>query len=180
MKFKRFTKPGFLKGIGRAVLDKLFGKYAAEGVKLPSQDLSDEDYFKSLSGLAMGADGRPDNLLEAMYAIEEMANEEGQERLEIAADQAGLGLKFDEKSSRGDIAVQVYLAAPELLAQKHNEIRLSRLASFEYHGRCRHRFPVTPSPRNQSRTRRRERGRGVGRISCAQDGPDTRHGLSRS
>jgi len=45
--------------------------------------------------------------------------------------------KFDEKSSHGDIALQVYLAAPELLAQKHNEMRLSRLASFEYHGACR-------------------------------------------
>lgn len=105
MKFKRFTKLQFLKSVGRALLDKLFGKYAddlaAVGKKLPSQDLSDEDYFKSLSGLAMGADGLPDNLLEAMYAIEEMANEEGQERLEIAADQPGLGLKFDEKSSRG-------------------------------------------------------------------------------
>jgi hypothetical protein len=30
MKFKRFTKTHFLKSIGRALLNKLFGKYADE------------------------------------------------------------------------------------------------------------------------------------------------------
>jgi hypothetical protein len=41
MKFKRFTKPGFLKGIGRTLLDKLFGKYAGAGVKMPEQGADD-------------------------------------------------------------------------------------------------------------------------------------------
>lgn len=85
MKFKRFTKPGFLKGIGRALLDKLFGKYANDlasvGKELPAQGAGDDAYFKSLSGVAMGADGLPDDLFEAMHAIEEMANDEGVERL---------------------------------------------------------------------------------------------------
>jgi hypothetical protein len=88
MKFKRFTKPQFLKSIGRTLLDKLFGKYSGDlatvGKELPAQGAKDDDYFKSLSGVAMGADGLPDDLFEAMYAIEEMANEEGQERLENA------------------------------------------------------------------------------------------------
>ena len=43
-------------------------------------------------------------------------------------------MKLDEKSSRGDIAVQAYLAAPEVLAEKRNELRLARLSSFEYYG----------------------------------------------
>jgi len=84
--------------------------------------------------VALAPDGLPDNLIETLFAIEEMANEEGQERLEAAATQAGLDLKFDEKSSHGDIAVQVFLAKPELLAEKHNEQRLIRLATFEYFG----------------------------------------------
>ena len=148
MKFRKFTKPQFLKNIGRTLLDKLFGKYAgdlvAAGKELPAPDANDDAYFKSLSGVAMMGDGLPDDLFEAMYAIEEMANEEGQERLENAPELAALGLKFDEKSSRGDIALQVFLAAPELLAKKHNEMRLSRLASFEYHG-CK-----TPQDRSAS------------------------------
>jgi hypothetical protein len=99
---------------------------------MPAAELEDDAYFKELSGLAMSPDGLPDNLIETLFAIEEMANEEGQERLEAAASQAGLDLRFDEKSSHGDIAVQVFLAKPELLAEKHNEQRLIRLASFEY------------------------------------------------
>jgi hypothetical protein len=63
-----------------------------------------------------------------------MATEEGQERLERAVAEGELALKFDEKASRGDIAMQVYLVAPELLAQKNNELRLARLSSFEYFG----------------------------------------------
>ena len=101
---------------------------------MPPQGTDDDVYFKSLAGVVMSPDEMPDSLIEDLFKIEEMANDEGVERLENAPELAALGIKFDENSSRGDIAVQVYLAAPELLAQKHNEMRLSRLASFEYHG----------------------------------------------
>ena len=138
MKFKRFTKPKFLKQVGRELLGQLFGRFSEElamrKVTLPAAELDDEAYFKALSGLALAPDGLPDRLIETLFAIEEMANEEGQERLEAAASQAGLALKWDEMPSHGDIAVQVFLAKPELLAEKHNEQRLIRLATFEYFG----------------------------------------------
>jgi hypothetical protein len=61
MKFRKFTKPQFLKNIGRTLLDKLFGKYAgdlvAAGKELPAPDANDDAYFKSLSGVAMMGDG---------------------------------------------------------------------------------------------------------------------------
>ncbi len=138
MKFKRFTKPQFLKSVGRTLLTRLFGKFSTEldakKVTLPAPDTLDDQYFKSLAALAMKPDGLPDNLIEALFAVEEMANDEGNERLQTAAKQAGLGLEFDEKSSNGDVVMQVYLAKPELLAEKHNEMRLLRLSSFEYFG----------------------------------------------
>lgn len=121
------------------MLGKLFGRFsedlAKKSVILPAVELEDDAYFKALAGVALAPEGLPDNLMETLYAIEEMANEEGQERLEAAARQAGLDLVFDEQSSPGDIAVQVFLAQPELLAEKHNEQRMTRLASFEYYGR---------------------------------------------
>src|SRR5687767_11217082 len=138
MKFKRFTKPQFLKGVGRVLLTKFFGKFSGElgarNVALPTDELGDDDYFKSLAALVMKPDTLPDNLIEDLFAMEEMANDEGNERLQIGAEQAGLGLKFDETSSSGDVVMQVYLAKPELLAEKHNEMRLLRLSSFEYFG----------------------------------------------
>lgn len=138
MKFKRFTKTKFLKQVGRELLVKLLerfsGELAAKNVAMPAADLDDAAYFKALSAVAMAPDGLPDSLIETLFAIEEMANEAGQERLEAAATEAGLDLKYDGKSSHGDIAVQVFLAKPELLAEKHNEQRLIRLATFVYFG----------------------------------------------
>lgn len=138
MKFKRFTKPGFLKEIGRELLGQFFDRFkvglADKKIELPGAGLKDDEYFKALSRVAMSPDGLPDDLFEAVYAIEEMATEEGQERLEMAVAQGELALVFGDKSSRGDMAMQAYLTAPEVLAQKNNELRLARLSSFEYYG----------------------------------------------
>ena len=138
MRLKRFTKPNFLKEIGRELLGRFLSPFVSalteRKIPLPAPDLRDDEYFGALSRVAMSPDGLPDDMIEALYSIEEMATEEGQERLERAISQGELALKFGEKSSRGDIAMQAYLAAPELLAEKSNEMRLARLSSFEYYG----------------------------------------------
>jgi hypothetical protein len=138
IRFRRFTKPQFLKQIGRELLGKLFGKFdeelSAQGLKLPAADAPDDSYFTELSQVTLSPDALPDNMIEALFTIEEMANDEGHDRLQMAAQQAGLDLKLGDDTSFGDVAVQVYLANPDLLAEKHNEQRLIRLATFEYHG----------------------------------------------
>ena len=138
MKFRGFTRPEFLRGIGRELLGQLFGRFsdelAAKRVVLPTIELSDDSYFRALSGLAMAPGGLPDNLIETLFAIEETANPEGQQRLEGAVALAGLPIQFREHSSHGDIAVQVWLARPQLLIEQHNALRLSRLVAFEYYG----------------------------------------------
>lgn len=138
MRFKRFTKPDFLKQIGRELLGRFFDRFrdglAERKIELPAGALKDDEYFKELSRVAMRPDGLPDDLFEAVYAIEEMATEEGQDRLERAVATGDLPLVFDKESSRGDMAMQVFLEAPEVLAQKNNELRLARLSSFEYYG----------------------------------------------
>ena len=134
MQFKRYTKPGFLKQVGRELLEELFGQFrgelAAKGLDLPPAELADWEYYEVLARLVLDPAGLPESLLETLHALEEMSNAQGQERLEAAAVQAGIKLKAE--STPGDIAVQVWLARPELLAEKHNEVRLGRLASFEY------------------------------------------------
>lgn len=144
MKFRRFTKTRFLKEVGRELLGKLFDRFKAElgakGVSMPPADADDDAYFAGLAKITVEQDGLPGELIDALFTIEEMANEHGQERLERAATQ--LGLKLEDDSSHGDIAIQVYLKAPDLLVQQHKEFHLSRLSGFEYHG---HREPVDRS-----------------------------------
>lgn len=138
MRFKRFTKPGFLKEIGRDLLGQFFDKFKAglaeKKIALPTPGVKDDEYFAALSRVVMRLDSLPEDLIEAVYAVEEMATEQGEERLQAAVESGELALTFNPESSRGDIAVQAYLAAPEVLAQKSNELRLARLSSFEYYG----------------------------------------------
>src|SRR5437667_6059502 len=117
MRLYRVTKPNFLRESGRELLGRFsspfVGGLAERKIALPAAELDDDKYFGALSRVAMSPEGLPDEMIEALYSIEEMATEEGQERLERAVAQGELVLKFEEKSSRGDIAVQAYLAAPE-------------------------------------------------------------------
>lgn len=144
MKFRRFTKTKFLKEVGRELLGKLFDRFKAEleakGVSMPPAGADDDAYFAGLAKITGAQDGLPGELIDALFTIEEMANEHGQERLERAARQ--LGIKLEEDSSHGDIAIQIYLKDPNLLVEQHKELHLSRLSGFEYHG---HREPVDRS-----------------------------------
>ncbi len=150
MKFTRFTRPGFLRQVGRRWLGQLWARFesdlAARGLALPAPGLDDENYYDALAELARTAQGLPENLTETLYAIDEMSDPKGQEALERAIGQAQLDLRFEEESSRGDIAVQVWLARPELLAAKHHERRVKRLAKFEYYS------PSRPTDRRRSFT----------------------------
>ena len=106
--------------------------------------LDDDEYFGALAHTLMSPEGLPGSLNDALYAIDEMATEDGQQRLENGVVEDRLNLSFNNESSREDIALQVWLANPDLLARKHNEQRLIRLSSFEYY-RC-----ATPTDRSAS------------------------------
>src|SRR5260221_517527 len=73
-----------------------------------------------------------------------MASPHGQEVLQAAAERARLPLGLKPESSHEDIALQVWLAAPALLAQSHNAQRLRRLAAFQYAG-CKLPRPQRPT-----------------------------------
>jgi hypothetical protein len=138
IKFKRFNKPQTLKLIGRDLLMRFFDKFKEDfdtrSLPLPPPELADGDYFRSLSHLLMCPEGLPDRLNEALFAIDEMASPRGQELLEAAVALAEPPLRFQADSSPEDIALQVWLAAPALLARTHNAQRLRRLTAFQYAG----------------------------------------------
>ena len=148
MKFRRFTKTKFLTQMGRELLGQFLARFQTglknAGVELPKSDLADEAYFAALATLFEHPDGLPGEMNEVLFAIDALSNEDGQERLEEAAKKEIPELKFDGKSSRPDIALQVWLVNPKGLARVHNEARLTRLSSFEFHG--------TASPVNRSGT----------------------------
>src|SRR5437868_3726861 len=96
VRFKRFSRPQVLKRIGRELLERFFVRFAAElaglNLPLPATTLDDSEYYGSLARLLAAPEMLPDELNEALFAIDEMATPEGQEHLELAAEQAGLEL----------------------------------------------------------------------------------------
>lgn len=138
LKFKRFTKPHFLKQIGRELLGQFFNRFGTElaekQITPPAATLDDDAYFGAVAKIAMAPEGLPGPLVDAAHDIEAMANEDGQDRLERATGENGLAYQFRENSSCAEISMQAWLTNAEVFAEKFNEQRLTRLASFDYFG----------------------------------------------
>jgi hypothetical protein len=146
MRFKKFTRRQTLLRTDRKLLARFLATFAADvqasGILVPAADLADSDYFRELGALLRQPERLPDRLNEALFAIDEMADAQGQEALERALAEAGLGITFDSEASYEDVALQVWLEAPALLARQHNQRRLQRLEAFEHFGAS-----LTPSQR---------------------------------
>jgi hypothetical protein len=136
LKLRRYNKPSFLKGLGRELLETFLARFTnyldVAKIHLPSCDLPDDDYFKALAKILFSPEGLPDELNEVLYALEEMSSAEAEERMREAVAAAGVEIAFRPDSTGGDVAMQVWLAAPELLAKAHNEQKVLRLATFEH------------------------------------------------
>ena len=137
MRFRRFTKLHVLKRVGRELLGRFFGRLdgANNGkkVELPPASASDDEYFEGVVKVLMSPEGLPGEVGEALYRVDEMANDDGQERLQEAV-AARPDLKLDGKLTREEFALEVFLADPKLLAEKHSELKLVRLTTFECYG----------------------------------------------
>ncbi|HTL55952.1 MAG TPA: hypothetical protein VL361_09750, partial [Candidatus Limnocylindrales bacterium] len=92
----------------------------------------------------------PDALNEALFAIDGLACAKGQEELERAIAHAGLAVDFSPDSTSAELALQVWLSDPVLVARTYNRQRFRRLSAFEHFG-CslpagERRAPTQPTP----------------------------------
>ncbi len=136
IRFRRFTHPAILIAADRAVLRQFFETFApslAEAdIQLPSQDLEHDAYCQALARLLMAPNGLPHDVNDALHLVNEMASDEGVNRLQIGMATVNLNVSITDKSSALDIAMQVWLADPTYFQQRHSEHQLLRLSSFEY------------------------------------------------
>ena len=130
IKFSNFTKPWLLKRIDRNLLTKLFEQF--HGLALPPPTISDEEFSHAVSRMLMNPEDLPEPLTEALFAIDEMSCPNAMAMLEGAEEWKELRGKIAAHSTPHEIALQVWLIAPEVLARIHNRERLRRLTMFEY------------------------------------------------
>src|SRR5256885_1388021 len=130
---KRFTNHIFLKRLGRDLLDQFFERFPdlndAVHAALPAMSKPDEhgrtaafglDYYSALAAVFMRPDRLPPSLIEDLLAIEEMSTANGLARLQRAPEWPQLQAEFRADSTAEDIAMQIWLAYPEILAREHN------------------------------------------------------------
>src|SRR5205809_262097 len=136
MKFKRFNKPCVLNRIGRDLLARFFESFRddfnANQLALPPPGLPDADYADALARLLLHPEGLPDLLNEALFAIDDISTTQGLERLQATPEWPGLQLLLKPDSTCEDLALQLWLVAPAVLARVHNALRLRRLTAFEH------------------------------------------------
>jgi hypothetical protein len=135
-KLKRFTKSQFVKQIGRELLDQFFQRHSAalaeRQLVLPASELDEKDYYEAVTRLIKSPEGLPESLVEAAYAIADMADEDGEERLEEATGPRGLAYEFAEDLTRAGKAMKAWLTNEALFLRAHKEVRAARVATFDY------------------------------------------------
>lgn len=138
MSLKRFTHAKHLRGLGRPLLKRFFEKFAKELTKcqatLPPESLDDDEYFKALAEVFLLPEELPPEMAEVLYAVLEMANDKGVDRLTKAAKAKGLPIDWEKKATDLDIVMQVWLADEILMLEKHSEHRLMGMTAFQYWG----------------------------------------------
>lgn len=135
-----FSNPDSLKTIQEEHLFALLSPHAAyfekRGVKLSgSQGGNSLDYEKLAAVFLSPDDETP--LVDALYLIDEMSTQEGMdallEAIEKTPSKERISLDGSSDHTPADVAVQVWLKAPNLLERKHAEQFVGERKSFEYY-----------------------------------------------
>lgn len=136
VKVKRFLKSQFLKQIGRELLDQFFRQESdALGERQllpPASHLGEKEYYEAVTQIIKSPNGLTPRLVEAAYAIADMAEEDGEDRLESAVGIDGFKFEFEENLTRAGKAMKAWLTNEVLFRQTHRETRASRVVAMDY------------------------------------------------
>ena len=133
-RLKRFSRPDTLKAISPDFLSQFLAPYheylQSRGVGLPLSYDTDST-FDLLTQVFLSPDAQtPRELVDSLYLVDEMSGNEEMDSLMGEAKTFGVSLTF-ESCTPIDIAIQIWLAAPDIIAKKHAERFLCRARSFE-------------------------------------------------
>jgi hypothetical protein len=126
-----FTRPHTLTQIDsallRAFLDRYAGFLSDRGIQL----LDDLDMAQLSRVLLNPGPDTPRNLIDALFVIKEMSVLSA--RASLADEAQRLGISVNGDTSQPEIALRVWMADPEALQEKHTELAMLRVRSFEYY-----------------------------------------------
>ncbi|MCB2141485.1 hypothetical protein KQH29_00935 [bacterium] len=140
---RRFSKPETLRRIAPDRLLEFLTPYqdylSARGVDLPAGHPDGLDY-DALCQILLNPDSRtPQEMIEALFYIDQLSTQEGFDALQDAIADMDLDVHIGEDAAHADLAIQVWLKEPAILERLHAEQFLFHPRSFEY-------FRTTKSP----------------------------------
>lgn len=135
---RKFTSPDRLKTISparlRAFLSPWRDYLVERGFAFPeaTEDLVD---CATLAQVLMTPDrATPRDLIDALYYVHETASTEDMDELIADIRLGGLSISEDPKASPADLAIDVWLLAPDTLRARHAEAIAKKQQNFEYFG----------------------------------------------
>jgi hypothetical protein len=132
-RLRRFSHPDALKAISPERLVSFLRPYetyfAGRGLAISLAI----DYDDLVRILINPDEDVPPAMVEALYYVHEMADPSVMEELLSVAAQRGIDLQAGDEPTAADVAMGLWLQAPELLQEKHRESFVARPRSFEYY-----------------------------------------------
>lgn len=132
---RSFTNPESLRNFEPTRILEFLRPYAdffrTRGVELPDTQSADETDWERLAEVLMtpGAD-TPADLVNALHHITELATTEAADVLMRAAKEQGISIESSGDASAADIALQMWMADPDLVCRKHAEHQTERRQTF--------------------------------------------------
>lgn len=135
-RLKRFSEPGRLKTVHPrrlAAFFRPFSQYLTDRGFTFAPDLLGCIDHHTLAAILISPDERvPRDMVDALFFVDEMADEEGMDDLLEAASQAGLVLDLGPDPTPADVAIEVWSARPDLVKWTHARGYALRQKRFVY------------------------------------------------
>jgi hypothetical protein len=135
---KRFTNPDLLKTITPSRLIAFLSpwrEYLEErGLALPRDGAGGVDCDALAHILMEPVAGVPKEMVDALYYVHETASEDDMDALLDLARARKIEIEHDPETTVADVAIQMWLAAPDILREHHAEGVAFRQKNFLYYG----------------------------------------------
>ena len=151
LNLRRFSKPETLHSITPEHLITFLAPYRNyflnRGITLPRKFSHGSLDYTRLSQVLISPDvTTPQSLIDGLFFINELATPASFDMLQQAVSKSDLGIVVEGEMPPADIALQIWVKAPELLESLHAEHFLYRPRSFEYFRSTRKVIPVFEEP----------------------------------
>lgn len=135
-RLRKFSNPDALRAIDPVRLARFLepyaGYFAARGVNVSVEAVL--DYEKIVSVFLTPDDRVPAEMIDALHYVDETSSNEDMDELLERARARGLTISTDLLMTAADVAMQIWLDAPDVLRERHAEAVAFQQKNFLYYG----------------------------------------------